>query len=406
MNFLMSKKENQVRNMKACLVAGARPNFMKVAPLIRAFDKYNSEKSTEQPGFELSLIHTGQHYDYEMSETFFKELEIPTPNIHLEIGSGNHGSQTGRIMIEFEKVVLKNRPDLIVVVGDVNSTISCALVATKLHIPVAHVEAGLRSFDRSMPEEINRLLTDQISDYLFTPSKDANENLMREGIPESKIFLVGDIMIDNLLFNLSKSRNSAIFKRLGLESNGSRNSIREYALLTLHRPANVDNKESLIKILNALKIVSKEIPIVFPLHPRTRKMMANFGVDKLYDFDLENLSEPALVGNTINLMPPLGYLDFLALMSNAKLVYTDSGGIQEETTVLGVPCLTLRDTTERPITLTEGTNVIVHNNGEKIIGETKKVLIGCNTKGKCPEIWDGKTSDRIVDILSKQSLWE
>jgi len=402
------QSDNQANILKLCLVAGARPNFMKIAPLIRAIKKHN-EKALIQglPNIDFYLVHTGQHYDYEMSSIFFEELAIPEPDIFLNIGSANHGEQTGKIMIAFEEVLLNRKTDIVVVVGDVNSTIACALVASKLHVSVAHVEAGLRSFDRSMPEEINRLLTDQISDYLFTPSPDGNENLAREGISSEKVYLAGDIMIDNLFFNLPKAQKTDIFKKLGLEIEGAEPAIKDYALLTLHRPANVDDKASLVNILNAVQEISKELPVIFPMHPRTEKMLSAFNLDKKYDFNnLCNLQDTTKISNSINTIKPLGYLDFLALMSKAKIVLTDSGGIQEETTVLGVQCLTLRDTTERPITVTVGTNILVHDSTEKIINETKRVLQG-DKKGKCPEIWDGKAAERIVAVLcgsEKQSI--
>jgi UDP-N-acetylglucosamine 2-epimerase (non-hydrolysing) len=302
-------------------------------------------------------------------------------------------------MIAFEKVLLRGKVDIVTVVGDVNSTIACALAATKLHIPVAHVEAGLRSFDRTMPEEINRVLTDQISDYLFTPSSDANGNLKREGIPPDKIYLVGNIMIDNLFFNLKKAQKSNIFENLGLITSSPGASINDYALLTLHRPSNVDHKESLGEIIGALKEISKEIPIIFPMHPRTRKMVTEFNLDKYFNFAINKPKVPTKLSNSIYALDPLGFIDFLGLMSKAKIVLTDSGGIQEETTVLGIPCLTLRDTTERPITLTRGTNILVHNNKTKIVEATRKILKGQNQKANRPKLWDGKTAERIANIL-------
>lgn len=393
------KNHNKSKRLKLCLIAGARPNFMKIAPLIRAIKKHNLKKSNNRPYIDFLLVHTGQHYDYEMSDVFFKDLGIPKPDIFLNIGSGNHGEQTGRVIIAFEQVLLKKKVDMVVVVGDVNSTIACALVAAKLHVPVAHVEAGLRSFDRAMPEEINRLLTDQLSDYLFTPSPDADKNLKREGIPPEKIFYVGDIMIDNLFFNLPKANKSDIFQKLGLMTD--RTSIKDYALLTLHRPANVDNKAALSQIFEALEIISREIPIIFPVHPRTSKMLSAFNLDKKYGLNLTNVKHSINSSKSINAINPLGYNDCLALMSKAKIVLTDSGGIQEETTVLGIPCLTLRDTTERPITLKEGTNVLVHNNTKKIISEANKILRKGKSKGKCPAMWDGKTAERVIDILAR-----
>jgi len=355
--------------MRIISIVGARPNFMKVAPLIRAMKEYNSLKSI--------LVHTGQHYDHEMSQIFFQDLELPQPDIHLGVGSGTHAEQTGKVMIEAEKVMADENPDLVIVVGDVNSTLAAALVAVKLHIPVAHVEAGLRSFDRTMPEEINRLLTDAISDYLFTPSPDANRNLRKEGISKEKIFCVGDVMIDSLLYNKEKAMQSPVLSEFWLSS-------KDYALLTLHRPSNVDSRENLAQIISAIEQVSQRISVVFPVHPRTRLRLEEFGI-------------PIQV--SVLLLPPLGYLDFLNLEMNAKFVMTDSGGIQEEATALNIPCLTLRNTTERPITVTEGTNTLVGNNATKIVGEAFNILDGNPKQGKCPNLWDGKTAERIVAVL-------
>jgi UDP-N-acetylglucosamine 2-epimerase (non-hydrolysing) len=388
--------------MKIVNVVGARPNFMKISPIIRAIDSHNkriqSSRGKNNSIFDSMLVHTGQHYDYKMSRVFFDELEIPKPDIHLGIGSGSHAEQTGNVMIAFEKILLKTKPDLVLVVGDVNSTFSCALAAAKLHIPVAHVEAGLRSFDRLMPEEINRVLTDAISDFLFTPSVDADENLLNEGISSEKIFRVGDVMVDSLLFNLDKAKASTILKDLGLENGLESN----YSILTLHRPSNVDNYESLSKIIEALKEISKAIPILFPIHPRTRKQLElcefykYFKTVKNEDFKLPSTK------SGLYCIEPLGYLDFLKLMQHAKLIMTDSGGIQEETTVLGQPCLTLRDTTERPITLSQGTNILVHNDTERIICEAFRILgRKRHKKCECPKLWDGKTAERIVDIIAK-----
>jgi UDP-N-acetylglucosamine 2-epimerase (non-hydrolysing) len=391
------KHPTESKAMNLFLVGGARPNFMKIAPLVPAIAKKN--QTNEKNQIKYKMVHTGQHYDYRMSAIFFKELAIPKPNVFLNAGSGNPGEQTGRIMIAFEKALLNEKVDAVVVVGDVNSTIACALSAAKLHIPVAHVEAGLRSFDRAMPEEINRILTDQISDYLFTPSLDANENLKREGVSSKKIFLVGNIMIDNLFYNLPKSQKSNIFKTLGLLTGGSGPPIREYALLTLHRPSNVDRKDSLKKIIGALREISREIPIIFPMHPRTRKMVTQFNLERHFDFHIDRPRSPIQFSNSIHAIDPLGYVDFLALMSKAKAVLTDSGGIQEETTVLGIPCLTLRDTTERPITLTKGTNILVHNDKKRIVEATRNILKEQKQKANCPKLWDGKTAQRIIDIL-------
>ena len=382
--------------MRLINVVGARPNFMKIAPIIRAIKKHNnrihSSLDSHLSKLDGILVHTGQHYDYEMSKIFFEDLEIPEPNIYLGVGSGTHAKQTGMVMMEFEKILLKQEPDLVIVVGDVNSTLACALSSVKLHIPVAHVEAGLRSFDRTMPEEINRLLTDAISDYLFTPSPDADENLKREGISEDKIFFVGDVMVDSLLYNLDKAKRSKILEELGLQLPT------DYALLTLHRPSNVDDPESLHNILEALKKISREIPIIFPIHPRTRKQVEHFGFQH-YFVDLTN-HESRITNNGICLVDPLGYLDFLKLMLHSKFIMTDSGGIQEETTVLGIPCLTLRDTTERPITISQGTNILVHNDTKRIVKEACRILDGKVKESNCPELWDGRAAERIVEIIA------
>lgn len=383
--------ENAERTQKWILVAAARPNFMKIAPLIRAVHRYNETNGWKIQPF---LVHTGQHYDKNMSDLFFEELNIPAPDVHLGISSGNHGEQTGKILIEFEKVLLSQRPDRVVVVGDVNSTVACSLAAVKLHIPVAHVEAGLRSFDRGMPEEINRIVTDAVSDVLFTPSPDGDENLLREGIPAEKIFQVGDIMVDNLLYNLESAKKTDVLERLGLRGK----STADYGLLTLHRPSNVDNKESMLRILGALAKISSKIPILFPAHPRTRKMIDAFNLRGFF-IDLADNGLPD-VNSGIYLLDPFGYLDFLNLMAHAGMVLTDSGGIQEETTVLNIPCITLRDTTERPITLSEGTNVLVNNDPKRIVEEVEKILAGQRRMGRCPNIWDGHAAERIVKILA------
>ncbi|SEL98602.1 UDP-N-acetylglucosamine 2-epimerase (non-hydrolysing) [Syntrophus gentianae] len=381
--------------LKWILVVGARPNFMKIAPLIRAISAHNEKNGNRIQPF---LVHTGQHYDVRMSDAFFRDLQLPEPDVHLGVGSGNHGEQTGKVLIEFEKILLQEQPDLVIVVGDVNSTLACSLAAAKLHIPVAHVEAGLRSFDRAMPEEINRIVTDAISDYLFTPSPDGDEHLLGEGIPKEKIFLVGDIMIDSLLFNLEQAKKTQILASLGLVD-------MPYALVTLHRPANVDDREIFGRILEGLSDVAKKIPVIFPMHPRTRKQVNTFGLDEAFLFHSALPIDSAEYGNNEGRIPkihcfePLGYLDFLQLMSHAKVVLTDSGGIQEETTVLNIPCITLRDSTERPITVTEGTNVLVHDDPQKIVAEVSKILEGRIRQGKCPAIWDGHTAERIVAVL-------
>lgn len=367
--------------MKVALVCGARPNFMKIAPLIRAIGKHNA--SSETNPIEPILIHTGQHYDYEMSQVFFQDLKLPQPDIYLGIGSGTHAEQTGKIMIEFEQILFKEKPALVVVVGDVNSTLATALAAVKLHIPVAHVEAGLRSYDRTMPEEINRLLTDAISDYLFTTSSYDDDNLKKENVSSSKIFCAGNIMVDNLLYNREVAERANILPRLGLKE-------QSYALLTLHRPSNVDGKESLTNILTAIDSISHQIPIVFPVHPRTRRNIEKFG--------LKNF----LTNNHTSFIKPLGYLDFLKLEMCSKLVITDSGGIQVETTALDIPCLTLLNSPVWAITHKQGTNTLVGNNSQKLIEEAYKILDGKGKRGSCPELWDGKTAERIVGIIAKK----
>ena len=366
--------------MKAILVCGARPNIMKIAPLLRAIKEHDSKKQT--CSVTPLLVHTGQHYDYNMSKIFFQDLEIPDPDIYLGIGGGTQGEQTGKIIIEFEKIVNKERPNLVVVVGDVNSTLAAALASVKLHIPVAHVEAGLRSFDRQMPEEINRILTDSISDYLFTPSRDGNENLRKEGINTKKIFFVGNVMVDSLLYARTKAEQSKILQSLDLEK-------KEYALLTLHRPSNVDDEKNLKDIIEALIEISSYISIIFPVHPRTKRNIEKFSFKKFL-----------LGDNRIIMVEPLGYVDFLATQMKAKFVLTDSGGIQEETTVFGIPCITLRSNTERPITITQGTNTLVGTNKEKIQEAALKIISGNLKRGILPELWDGRAAERIINILS------
>ena len=384
---------NSQKRLRVIFVVGTRPNFMKVAPLIREMSKYPQK-------FDWVLTHTGQHYDEGMSEAFFDDLGLPKPDIYLGVGSGTHAKQTGRIMVEFERVCLKEKPNLVVVVGDVNSTVACAFAVAKLCIPVAHIEAGLRSFDRTMPEEINRIFTDQISDYLFTTCEDANMNLRKEGISESKIFFVGNIMIDTLLSHIERAKNSDIIEKLGLKEN---NNVKKYALLTLHRPSNVDNPFILKGIINILNNISKKIPIIFPVHPRSIKKIKNFKLEEMINYT-EHISSNELdkADKNILAIPPLGYLDFLFLMSNAALVLTDSGGIQEETTILGIPCLTLRNNTERPITVREGTNIVVGNNPDKIIKTAFSVFKNGIQRKKIPKYWDGKAAKRIINILIKK----
>src|SRR5882672_2990038 len=357
--------------MKVLNVVGARPNFMKIAPIV--------EEMKNTPGLNSVLVHTGQHYSEGMSDVFFRDLGIPVPDIHLGVGSGSHAEQTARVMVEFERVCIEQKPDMVVVVGDVNSTMACSVVAAKALVPVAHVEAGLRSFDRTMPEEINRIVTDALSSHLFTTSRDAEENLRREGVPRERIHFVGNVMIDTLLRFAEKAEASTIRKRLGLEG--------DYGLLTLHRPSNVDEVEPLRRILKGLEAVARRIPILFPIHPRTARMLEELGL---------SIEIPGL-----RTVKPLGYLDFLHLEKHARLVLTDSGGIQEETTVLGVPCLTLRNNTERPVTLTEGTNVLVGNDTGRIVEEATKILDGGTPRRRIPDLWDGKASERIVEILCR-----
>jgi len=357
--------------VKILNVVGARPNFMKMAPIIAAINRRPNEVSQ-------TLVHTGQHYDKAMSSVFFGDLGMPEPDINLGARSGTPTQQMARMMPAFEEVVIAHQPDWVVVVGDVNSTIACALVANKLNVQVAHVEAGLRSFDRAMPEEINRLLTDQIADLLLTPSPDADANLLREGIPAERIVRVGNVMIDTLFQQLGRARDSAILNELELRP-------REFAALTLHRPSNVDNPEVLSRICSALGEVARELPVVFPAHPRTQARMREFGI-----------SAPAGVRVTA----PLGYLDFLRLWSDARLVLTDSGGLQEETTALGVPCLTLRENTERPITIEQGSNRLVGSDPARIVGAAREIMSnGVSYAGRAPELWDGHAADRIVEAL-------
>ncbi len=338
---------------------------------------------TQTDNLQPILLHTGQHYDANMSQVFFEELELPQPDIYLGVGSGSHALQTARVMIAFEPVLEQHRPDLVMVVGDVNSTLACALVAAKLHIPVAHVEAGLRSFNRRMPEEINRILTDALSDLLFTTDRQANDNLRREGIPEVKIHFVGNVMIDTLLKHRERALALGVLEQFELKP-------AQYAVLTLHRPDNVDQPPVLMRLLAAVGQLSRQLPVVFPVHPRTRQRILTFGLDSLLD------RFPALIR-----CEPLGYLEMLCLMAQAKLVLTDSGGIQEETAVLGVPCLTLREETERPVTVSEGTNLVIGSDPERLLAESDVILRGGGKTGRIPELWDGKAADRITAILGE-----
>ncbi|WP_028586092.1 non-hydrolyzing UDP-N-acetylglucosamine 2-epimerase [Desulfogranum mediterraneum] len=363
--------------MKIINIVGARPNFMKMAPIIEAMNGYPEE-------IDHLLVHTGQHYDEKMSKAFFEDLGMPKPDIDLGVGSGSHAEQTARIMVAFEKVCLEHKPDLVIVVGDVNSTMACTITAKKLGIKVGHVEAGLRSRDMEMPEEINRLCTDVLCDYLFTTDYFADRNLRAEGVAEDKIVFVGNVMIDTLLKHRRMAAGLELLPRLGLEKGG-------YATLTMHRPSNVDDRDTLEEILRALKEISRQLPIVFPIHPRTRKMAESFGLDRYFN-----------EGDQVEgiwLTEPLGYLDFMHLNMNARMVLTDSGGLQEETTVLGIPCITMRHNTERPITSEVGTNVIVGNSGQKILAAAAAVLEGKGEAGTIPEKWDGKAAQRIVAWL-------
>ncbi len=357
-------------------ICGARPNFMKIAPLMRAYGAHS--------GIDPLLIHTGQHYDKNMSDLFFKQLGIPEPDLNLGIGSGSHAVQTAQIMTAFEQVCLERKPDWVLVVGDVNSTIACGMVAVKMGIRLAHVEAGLRSFDRGMPEEVNRVLTDSISDLLFVTEPSGLENLKREGVPDEKVHFVGNVMIDTLLANREKAEASTVLTDLGLEPRG-------YNVATLHRPSNVDNPEIFGGIIDALEHVQRDRPIVFPMHPRTVANLEKLGLKQRID---------GLAG--LRVVEPLGYLDFLKLTANANVVLTDSGGIQEETTILGVWCLTLRENTERPVTIDQGTNTLVGIDPRAIIAAYDQ-RTGQPASGRTPDKWDGKAAERIARILAAQS---
>ena len=371
--------------MKMLLVAGARPNFMKIAPLIHELKAYGERQKSGEKGQTAErrdmlwrLVHTGQHYDYEMSRVFFDDFDIPEPDYFLNVGSCSHAEQTAKIMVEFEKVCLEEKPDIVLVVGDVNSTLACSVTAKKLNIRVGHVEAGLRSGDMTMPEEINRIVTDSISDYLFVTEKSGAENLKKEGKEEKHIHFVGNIMIDTLHYSLKK------LERLQVDMPETNST---YAVMTLHRPSNVDNPETLSGILSALAEISADMPVYFPIHPRTRKNIESFGLHTI----VEN--------SGIELMPPKSYLDFLSLWRNASLVITDSGGLQEETTALGIPCFTVRENTERPVTIEEGTNTLVGTTRDTILQAYSRFRRGQKKDGKIPALWDGKTAERIVEIL-------
>ena len=368
MSGVAGSNKNRIRVL---CVAGARPNFMKIAPLMREFGSRDS--------FESFLVHTGQHYDAKMSDNFFRDLGIPAPDVNLGVGSGTHAEQTGQVLMKLEGVLQAERPDLVVVVGDVNSTLAATLAAVKLHIPVAHVEAGLRSGDRTMPEELNRMMTDVVSSWLFTSEPDGEKNLLREGVDPSRIHFVGNVMIDTLLANLERAKELDTLARLGLVSG-------EFGLLTLHRPSNVDDPKRLAELFSALEKINERLPIVFPVHPRTASNIRD-----------------TLGGRPLKLqvVEPQDYLDFLRLMSQAKLVLTDSGGIQEETTVLGTPCFTLRDSTERPITISHGTNTMVGADREVILREVGIALDGNAKSGSIPDLWDGRAAVRIADVIER-----
>jgi UDP-N-acetylglucosamine 2-epimerase (non-hydrolysing) len=413
------------KTAKIITVVGARPNFMKAAPIIAAIREHN-ERLAMSPGpkdagdshFTLQnvLVHTGQHYDEAMSDRFFADLNIPKPDVHLGVGSGSHAAQTAEVMKRFEEVLLQERPDLLVVVGDVNSTLACALVAAKISLDangtrplIAHVEAGLRSFDRGMPEEINRILTDHVADLLFVTEESGLRNLREEGIPDGKIHFVGNTMIDSLLAFKVKADASNILDKLSLRNgngrHGSTNGAARYALLTLHRPSNVDQRATLLNILEGLEELSNSFPVIFPAHPRTQKRIAEFGFERFFR-NLNGSQEGEESSSThanghIRLVEPLGYLDFLCLMGHAAVVVTDSGGIQEETTCLGIPCVTVRENTERPVTVKVGTNFLAGTSKEGIRQAVRQQL---DSRVSCavPEAWDGKSAQRILNAICRE----
>ena len=368
--------------MKILHVVGARPNFMKAAPVLRAL---------ANQGAKQILVHTGQHYDANMSDVFFRELNIPEPDVNLGVGSGSHSKQTAEVMTRFEPVVLEHKPDLVLVYGDVNSTAAAAFVCAKLLVRIGHVEAGLRSFDRTMPEEVNRLVTDQLADLLFTPSQDGNDNLAHEGVAAGKIHLVGNVMIDTLVDLLPRARERWQPLAVSLRFPTADQS-RSFALVTLHRPSNVDDPRGLSKIMNALERISRELPVIFPVHPRTRQRLLQM-----------TPATPSLAFRAnearLQLIDPVGYIDFLALQSHARMVITDSGGVQEETTFLGVPCLTVRENTERPVTVTVGTNILVGQDTDRLWQEVERILKQGSKSGRVPPLWDGKAGARIAKII-------
>jgi UDP-N-acetylglucosamine 2-epimerase (non-hydrolysing) len=370
--------------MRILTVVGARPNFVKVAPLL--------DEMSRHPGMESILVHTGQHYDREMSRAFFEDLQIPAPHFNLGVGSGTAVAQTADVMQRMERLMEEIQPHVVVVVGDVNSTLSAALTAAKMGFPIAHVEAGLRSFDRSMPEEVNRILTDAIADFLFVSEPSGVENLRREGRPAERIYLVGNVMIDALQRFLPKARRCVSQFEFPSPGNSRNRWKSPYGVVTLHRPSTVDSTATLREILDALGTIAREIPLIFPVHPRTQSRLAECGTAEWWNG----------VGSNLHVVPPLSYLQFLRLQSEATLVITDSGGVQEETTALGIPCLTVRENTERPITLIEGTNLLVGLNGPRLVEEARKIIRGKGKKGHVPEFWDGRASTRIVRTLATE----
>jgi UDP-N-acetylglucosamine 2-epimerase (non-hydrolysing) len=399
--------------MKIIIVVGARPNFMKVAPILDTIARRNAALRNGSEKVQPVLVHTGQHYDAAMSDAFFSDLNLPNPDIFLGVGSGSHGAQTAEIMKRFEEILLRERPEMVMVVGDVNSTLACALVAAKIsydaegHRPlIAHVEAGLRSFDRGMPEECNRVLTDHLSDLLFVTEESGLTNLEREGIPKERVFFVGNTMIDSLRAFEGKATQSTILERLGISprngNNGGKKTATPYVLLTLHRPSNVDRPETFLEILEGIREVTTSYPIIFPAHPRTQKQIQQCNLKSFFTFpEPDSKAEQERHKSGITVVEPQGYLDFVCLMKHARLVVTDSGGIQEETTCLGVPCVTVRENTERPITLTSGTNVLGGTCRDSIREAIRRQLARTN-KGAVPELWDGKASTRIIEVLTRQ----
>jgi UDP-N-acetylglucosamine 2-epimerase (non-hydrolysing) len=397
--------------MKVLMVVGARPNFMKVAPIIRAAHDHHEERTGLQ--IDHLLVHTGQHYDEAMSDRFFADLGLPTPDVHLGVGSGSHAQQTAEVMKKFEDIVLREKPDVVVVVGDVNSTLACALVTAKLSLDsagsrplIAHVEAGLRSFDRTMPEEINRIVTDHVSDLLFVTEESGLQNLLNEGISPDWIHFVGNTMIDSLLAFNEKAEASTVLEELGLrirtEKDVKNNAVARYALLTLHRPSNVDTRDAFLGILEGLEELAAGYPIVFPVHPRTRRRIKEFGLESCIGVNKTSVNSDTLGSENMRkgiiLTDPLGYLDFLCVMKNAAIVVTDSGGIQEETTCLGIPCVTVRENTERPVTVECGTNIIA-GTGKDRIRDAIRGQMERKAGHRMPKHWDGRAAERIIDVL-------